>query len=469
MRISPFLLLVFVILGSIVHAADKPNILFIAVDDLRPQMGAYGKTFMKTPNLDRLAASGVLFERAYCMVPTCGASRAALMTSIRPAHNRFVGFDAYAQKDAPRAITLNTHFKSHGYTTISLGKIFHNRDDNAQGWSEEPWLSDKNLYQDSVAAKAASVPEQQKKSAHILGKGRAFERSNAPEENFVDHDLATKAISYLDKFSQSPSEQSPFFLAVGFIKPHLPFSAPQKYWDMYDANAIDLPDNDYPPKDAPPGAVHNSAELRTYVDIPKGKISKELARELIHGYYACVSFADAQIGRVLDALERNGLAKNTIVVLWGDHGWQLGEHGMWNKHSCFETSMHAPLIMRVPHDHTIKPGTRIAALTEFIDIYPTLCELSGLPIPTQVQGTSTVPLLKNPQAPWKSFAVGRFGAGDTIRSDHFRYSEYRDKTGNVTGEMLYDHRTDAGENTNIVNGHAKTPELNKKLQEIKGK
>ena len=183
---------------------------------------------------------------------------------------------------------------------------------------------------------------------------------------------------------------------------------------------------------------------------PTGPVGRETARKLIHGYYACVSFTDAQIGRLLGALDRLGLTDNTIVVLWGDHGWQLGEHGMWNKHSCFETSMHAPLIVAAPQAEGVRPGTRVSKLTEFIDIYPTLSELAGLPLPTHLQGRSLLTLMRDPRAAWKEFAVGRYRRGDTIRSDRYRFSAYRNEAGEVEARMLYDHETDRDENQNVA-------------------
>ncbi|MCP5120163.1 MAG: sulfatase-like hydrolase/transferase, partial [bacterium] len=198
-------------------------------------------------------------------------------------------------------------------------------------------------------------------------------------------------------------------------------------------------------------ALHTSGELRAYATIPPtGPVGRPTARRLIHGYYACVSFIDAQIGRIMESLDQLGLADNTVVVLFGDHGWQLGEHGMWNKHSCFETSMHAPLIFVAPSTEQVRPGIRVSALTEFIDIYPTLCELTGVPLPEHLEGRSALPLMKNPAAPWKPYAVGRFRQGDTIRSDRYRFSEYTNNSGEVQARMLYDHRSDPAENSNIA-------------------
>ncbi len=427
---------------------SRPNVLFIAVDDLRPQLACYGKTFMKTPNFDALAGRSVLFERAYCMVPTCGASRASLMTSLRPTPRRFVSYTARADREAPGVVTLNTLFKNNGYTTISLGKVLHFPDDNVNGWSEKPWRSAIDDYQDRAGLKRAIAEHQAKYPQRTKVRGAPYEAADVADENYRDWDTATRAMKYLERFSQQ--QEQPFFLAVGFHKPHLPFCAPQRYWDLYDHDTIDIPDNYYPPKDAPDGAVHASGELRAYAGIPpQGPVDRDTARQLIHGYYACVSLIDAQLGRVLKTLDDTGLADNTIIVLWGDHGWQLGEHGMWNKHSCFETSMHAPLFVSAPG---IPTGTRTAALTEFIDIYPSLCELAGIEIPDHVEGTSFVPLLRDPTRAGKSQAVGRFTIGDTIRTDRFRYSEYRANRGlgELTGRMLYDHQQDPGENTNVA-------------------
>ncbi len=470
--LAPVLLsvLLSVLVGAAGRAeSTRPNVLFIAVDDLRPQLSCYGKSFMQTPNFDALARRSVLFERAYCMVPTCGASRASLMTSLRPNPRRFVSYTARADKEAPQAITLNTVFKQNGYTTISLGKVFHFPDDNQAGWSEKPWRPSGNDYQNQQAERAAIAEHRAKYPDRKNVRGMPFESADAADEAYRDYQTASKAMEHLKEFGQS---KEPFFLAVGFFKPHLPFCAPKRFWDLYDYDTIDLPENDYPPQDAPEGAVHTSGELRAYASIPpSGAVDRETARHLIHGYYACVSFIDAQLGRLLASLDENGLADNTIIVLWGDHGWQLGEHAMWNKHSCFETSMHTPLFVSAPG---IVQGARTAALTEFIDIYPSLCELAQIPIPDHVEGTSLVPVLRNPDQAGKAAAVGRFQLGDTIRTEHLRYSEYRDDkgAGKLTGRMLYDHRVDPDENINVVDRadlRSTVDAIAGDLEQIKGK
>lgn len=419
----------------------RPNILFIAVDDLRPQLGCYGKTGMHSPHLDALAASGVLFERAYCMVPTCGASRASLMTGLRPSRNRFVNYLARADKDAPDATTLNSHFRQAGYRTVSLGKVFHHTADNRAGWSEPPWRPQGGGYQ---------LPENRKLQARTNASGKRlrgppYEAAEAEDTAYADGMIADQAIAKLQRLAK---QDSPFFLAVGFLKPHLPFVAPQKYWDLYDADQIRLPANYRAPENAPEVALHNSGELRSYHGVPsRGPVSDQMARRMIHGYYACVSFVDAQIGRVLDRLRQLDLDDNTIVVVWGDHGWNLGDHQMWCKHSCFESSLHAPLIVRAPG---IAGGQTRSQLLEFIDIYPSLCELAGIEAPEHLQGRSFVALMRDAHADWKTSAISRFRSGDSIRTDRYRYSRYTKPNGQPVGQMLYDHQADPPENDNIA-------------------
>jgi arylsulfatase A-like enzyme len=266
-----------------------------------------------------------------------------------------------------------------------------------------------------------------------------------PDSAYADGVLAKRALAEL-RVLQARDE--PFFLAVGFFKPHLPFVAPKKYWDLYDPEEIRLPSNYYVPVHAPPESIHASGELRAYAGIPAtGPVSDETGRNLIHGYYACVSYTDALIGKLLDELNRLKLAENTIVVLWGDHGWNLGEHTLWCKHSCYETSMRIPLIVRAPE---ALGGQRRSNLVESVDLYPTVCELAGLPLPEHLQGRSFAPLLNEPDARWKSAAVGRYQNGDTIRTEAFRYTEYTNANGQLTSRMLYDHTNDAGENVNIA-------------------
>lgn len=444
-----------------------PNVLFIAVDDLRPQLGCYGHEHMITPRLDALAASGTRFDVASCMVPVCGASRASLMAGLRPTRNRFVSWNCRADRDAPGAVPLHTHFTRNGYYAVSLGKVIHVPDDHAGGWSEEPWRPEGSVsYCDCYLLPESLEIERRHREAAPRGpnarhRGPAYEAADVPDEAYSDGITTARAIADLRRLAK---EEQPFFLAVGFVRPHLPFLAPQRYWDLYDFEDIRLPANYHPPKDCPRAALHTWGELRAYAGIPQqGPLTGETARRLIHGYYACVSYVDAMVGRILDELERLDLDGNTIVVLWGDHGWQLGEHGLWCKHSCFETSMRAPLIVRAPG---MPPGVECKAPVEFIDIYPSLCELAGLPSPEHLQGTSFVPLLRGAAAgsEAREAAIGRYGRGETIRTPQYRYTEYLDNRGQPVARMLYDHQADPDETVNLAE-HPANREVADRLSE----
>jgi arylsulfatase A-like enzyme len=317
----------------------RPNVLMIAVDDLRPQLGCYGHKQMISPNIDALAGRGLLFKRAYCQVPVCGASRASLLTGLRPTAKRFVTYKTWVRKDAPDAVSLPGWFRRQGYETIGYGKVFHHRQDCSQDWTKLRFVDGFPGY---VTDESKKIGQRYKKK-----RGPAIECADRPDSDYPDAEIADKCIEDMRRLAKA---DKPFFLATGFWKPHLPFAAPKKYWDLYDREKIDLADNPFAPKGAPRQALHRWGELRGgYTDIPsKGPLSDDKARELIHGYYACVSFIDAQIGRLMAELKRQGLADNTLVVLWGDHGWNLGEHGLWCKHCNFETSLHSPLILAGP-------------------------------------------------------------------------------------------------------------------------
>ncbi len=424
---------------ALAQQSNKPNVLFIAVDDLRPQLGCYGHKQMISPNIDRLAADGVTFTRAYCQVPVCGASRASLLTGVRPTRDRFVGYDTWAEKDLPGALSVAEHFKNNGYHTISNGKIFHHARDCHDSWSEAAWRP-RGAWRDYQLDENKEIASQSPKHA-----GPPYEAADVADNAYYDGKVADKGISDLRRLKKM---DKPFFLALGFFKPHLPFNAPQKYWDMYKRDEIDMADNPFRPKGAPDAAMHNWGELRAYHGIPrKGRLSDDLARTLVHGYYACVSYTDAQIGRVMAELDRLGLRDNTVVILWGDHGWNLREHGLWCKHCNFETSLHSPLILA---GRGIRSGVRTKALTEYLDIYPSLCELCDIPIPGHAEGKSFVPLLKDPNRPWKKAAFSRFFNGDSVRTDRYLYTEWRGKTGDRYARMLYDHWHDPKENVNIA-------------------
>ena len=418
----------------------KPNVLFIPIDDLRPQLNCYGHTQMESPHIDELAGEGVIFQNAYCQVPVCGATRASLLTGVRPNRERFVTYRVWVDEDLPGALTLPEHFRKHGYTTISNGKVFHHRPDTAdRSWSATPWYPNTGGNWRNYL-----LPENQAAAAESDGRGPAFECADVPDNAYIDGQVADHTIADLHRLKDAGE---PFFLAAGFVKPHLPFNAPKRYWDLYKRADINLADNPFRPRGAPDAAIHNWGELRAYFDVPaKGPLPDEMARTLIHGYYAATSYTDAQVGRLLHELDRLGLRENTIVALWGDHGWQLGEHGLWCKHCNFNTSLNAPLIVSAP-DFTGEK--RSSALVEFLDVYPTLCELAGLPLPNHLEGTSFVPLMEHPNQRWKEAAFSRYFAGDSVRTDRYLYTEWTNDEGDVTARMLYDHELDPKENENI--------------------
>jgi arylsulfatase A-like enzyme len=326
---------------------------------------------------------------------------------------------------------------------VSLGKVFHTPDDNADGWSDPAWVpSDIPFYQ---RAENMKLHAERLQVGEKPDRGPAWEFADLPDWRYEDGAIAQRAVDDLQRLS---NQVRPFFLAVGFKKPHLPFVAPQKYWDLYDRSSISLPTNGFVPENAPAESIHTWGELRHYSGIPtSGPVSDETARNLIHGYYACASFVDAQVGRVLDELDALGLADDTIVMLWGDHGWNLGEHTLWCKHSCYEVSLRVPLLVRVPG---IAGNTSTRGLTELIDLYPTLCELAGIPQPEHLQGVSFVPLLSDPTQSWKPAVFGRFKKGDTVRTNRYRFSQFSTETGTPISNMMYDHALDPNENKNIV-------------------
>ena len=427
----------------------RPNVLFLPVDDLRPQLGCYGHPQMATPHLDALAGSGVCFTQAYCQVPVCGATRASLLSGVRPTRARFRDYKTVVDNDLPGTLTLPEHFRHHGYTCVSLGKVFHHLADTApRSWSEEPWHPRTRRegnwrdYQDPTNRARAE--------AHPKGCGAPYECIEGPDNAYYDGKIADRAVAELGRLKQAGE---PFFLAAGFLKPHLPFNAPKRYWDTYRRSHVPLADNPFRPDGAPDEAMHNWGELRAYFDVPQhGPLPEPMARALVHGYYAATSYTDAQIGRVLAELDRLGLAESTIVVVWGDHGWQLGEHGLWCKHCNFRTSLNAPLIVRAPDACR---GAQADAVVEFLDVFPTLCDLTGLPTPDRVQGTSLAPILEDPTRPIKDAAYCRYGAGESVRTGRYLYTEWLDGEGAVAARMLYDHEADPNENANI----AERPEL----------
>ncbi len=427
-------------------AKSKPNILFIAVDDLRPELNFYGANHIKSPNLDKLASESLVFNHAYCNVPVCGASRASLLSGMRPTRHRFIDHKAQLDIDAPNVVSLPNLLKQNGYATISNGKIYHYNKDDKKAW-DEMWQAD-GLW-------SYALPESQEIRKNTK-RGLPFEAAEVHDSVYRDGKLALKVINDLHKLKQS---KQPFFLTMGLMKPHLPFTAPKKYWDLYDRESIELPESYMQPESTPKQAFHKYGELRNYENIPKkGHLSDDLAKELIHGYYACVSYIDAQIGLVLDELKRLDLEDDTIVILWGDHGWNLGDHMLWCKHVTFETALRTPLIIKVPGKTS---GQKTDAITEYIDIYPSLAELTGLEIPNTVDGKSFVPIL-NGKTPKKDWAVSKFKDAVTLIKGNLFYTEWIKDDGVAYALMLFDHKTDPLELNNL----AEKPEYQEKVKEL---
>jgi iduronate 2-sulfatase len=436
----------------------RPNVLFIAIDDLRPELGCYGQDHIKSPNIDRLANSGILFSNAYSNYPVCGPSRASVLSGLYTSTNRFSPrFDVSQDDHLPGVVSLPMHFRNHNYTTVSIGKVYHNFNDGKGSWNRiwTPATITSTAWWDYQSAEGIRVFDELNKDREkdsrigddrpMPKNGLPYESPNVPDNAYKDGKITIRAIEELQQF-QNNSE--PFFLAVGYIRPHLPFNAPEKYWDLYDHEDIKLPSNYSFPKGAPDAARFNWGELRSYHGIPKeGPLPDSLALKLIHGYYACVSFIDAQVGLLIDALEDLGLVDNTIIVLWGDHGFFLGEHGFWSKHSNMKRAAHSPLIMSVPWE---KHGLKTDALVEFVDIFPTLCELAGLSLPFHLQGKSFAPLIDDPDLPWKEEIFYRIRNGETILTKTHAYTEWiNHATGKSYARMLYDHLVDPEENENV--------------------
>ena len=416
----------------------KPNILFIAVDDLRPELSTYGASHIKSPHIDKLASESLVFERAYCNIPVCGASRASLLSGIRPGRYRFLSYLTRLSEEYPGIASLPMHFKNHGYTTISNGKIYHHADDDSAAWHEVWRPKSKHSWRDYL------LPENIERDTANRSRGLPYEKAEVPDSAYLDGKTTLKAISDLQRLKE---DGNPFFLAVGFLKPHLPFNAPAKYWDLYDSTTISLPPNYQRPETTPERAFHNSGELRAYADIPEtGPVSPDMANKLIHGYYACVSYTDAQIGKVLAALEELGLKENTIVILWGDHGWNLGDHMMWCKHCNFESSLHVPLMVKVPGKTS---GQRSENITEFVDIYPSLCELAGLPLPDHLEGISFVSDIDGAVRE-DDFAISKWYDGVTIIQDNYFYTEFLGEDHQPQDRMLFDHAVDELELNNLA-------------------
>lgn len=504
----------------------KPNILFIGIDDLRPELGCYGSDIAVSPNLDKLAGQGLLFENAYCQQAICGPSRASLLTGIRPETSGVFHNYIKFREANPDVVTLPQHFKNNGYETVYAGKIFHHGDlDDEKSWSILPALDSmtvkgipkpvgfalKENNEARAKTRKAMVAKYGKVARFGLASGVAYESADVADNTYSDGYNTELAIATMKEMNAKSDK--PFFLGLGFNKPHLNWVAPKKYWDLYDREKIKLSTQTESPENGATMGLHPSFELRVRSNIPKKvEIDKELATTLKHAYLACVSYVDAQIGKMIAALEKEGLRENTIIIVWSDHGWHLGDMGIWGKATNYEIATRVPLLIWTPDMPKGSHGKTTDALVELVDMYPTLAELSGLEIPKHVEGTSFTKLINNPEEKWKTAAFSQFPSpalrewggfpirpamretyfgplldevevkikkqqkdkwnrdlfenrlmGYAMRTKHYRFIVWKDRTNKELEPVfieLYDHKIDPLETKNIAK---EKPELVKKL------
>ena len=433
----------------------KPNVLMIAVDDLRPALGCYGDQIAITPNIDRLAKRGMVLQRAYCQMAVCCPSRLSMLTGLRPDTIRVWDLNTHFREAKPDAVTLPQHFKNAGYQSRSIGKILHGGgapSKDPDSWSAPP------MYDNVRDPKLRyALPK------NLKGKGlkrAASELADVSDDHYIDGIVANESIRVLRELA---GNKHPFFLAVGFRKPHLPFTAPKKYWDLYNREEIQMPKHGSYPVDSPDWATRSWRELEGYTDIPgDGKITEAKVQELRHGYYACVSYVDALVGRLLAELELLKLNSNTIVMLYGDHGFHLGEQGLWTKANNYELSTRVPLIVAAP-GHSFGNSD---AFVELVDLFPTVCGLAGLEVPNGLEGHSFLPLFNDPKQRWKTAAFSQYPRslkghrhsrhgdvmGYAIRTKKYRFVQWKDwKTKVVVASELYNLLDDPHEMKNIVN------------------
>lgn len=459
----------------------RPNILFISVDDLRPQLGCFGKPEMISPNIDRLASEGVIFTNHFVQCPACAPSRFSLLTSQRPHRSRLKSytmqaFDLIPKSYQGRPVSMPHHFKLNDYYTVSIGKISHSPDGRKRGPSiqetdaydggdtGEPelpfgWDEVYTPYGEWKTAWGAFFAYEGGKT-RIPGKTSSTEAADVPDTGYPDGLIAEEAVKKLGELKDKQ-----FFLAVGFYKPHLPFNSPKKYWDAYERDKIKLSTNSSMPKNIDPNiSLHKSYELTpryTGLATP-GVVTDQEAQKLRHGYFACVHYIDTQVGKVLAELDRLGLRDNTVVVVWGDHGWHLGDYSIWGKSTLFDFALRSPLLVRVPGISSA--GKKAEGLIESLDIYPTLCELCDLDIPKHIDGKSFVSLIENPDLQGKGYACSyhkkKDVVGESMRTDRYRVARWTDLENKPVQVELYDHKIDPYETENIA---GKQPELAKKL------
>jgi iduronate 2-sulfatase len=470
-------LLALVLLAGPLAAADRPNVLFIMADDFRPELASYGSTAV-TPNLERLAKRSLQFERAYCQQAVCNPSRSSMLTGRRPDTLRIWNNGTHFRELNPNVTTLPLWFKEHGYVTRDCGKIFHNWHTAEKG-DRRSWSADEFLHYENHGNDKPQISGELPPNLATACTGRAYGSTSLTEcrdvpEAYFDGRVAAEAVKVLGEIKDKP-----FFLAVGFWKPHAPFNAPKKYWDLYDRAKLP-PLNPARPEGAPEIAFHDSREILGPPEKQRAPNAEEVA-EMRHGYCANISFMDAQLGKVLDALDASGVADNTIITFVGDHGYHIGEHSLWGKTSNFEYDARTPYLISAPG---MSKGSVTKSLAELLDLFPTLADLCGLPPPAGLEGTSLLPILKDPSATVHDGAFTQHprpayydrepgerpkAMGCSVRTAKVRYTEWRDwTTGEVIARELYDTENDRGELRNAIDD-AKLKEARQEAERLLNK
>jgi len=469
------------------ETSRKPNILFISIDDLGPNLGVYGNTHIVSPNIDALAEEGTTFLKTYSQVGVCAPSRASLMIGLRPDSTRVWHLGDKFREIMPEAVTMPQYFHKFGYYTVNMGKIFHNYMPDSVSWDvpdlrppryvRPEWLKRDG---ETFYVNEETQRKQKRKRDSIIkikpnyyadgwNNGPAWEMEDVHDTMYYDGAQTKMAKKVLSGLAE---DHQPFYFALGYFRPHLPFAVPKKYWDLYDRNELPLASNPYLPKNSPIMSMNSMYELRGYdgfahIKHPSEfKMNEDTARILKQGYYASVSYIDAQVGKLMEHLRKLDILKNTIIIIWGDHGWKLGEHNGWCKQTNYNIDTHVPMIIRAPGQKN--KGAKVKKLTELIDMFPSLCELSGIKVPEYLQGQSFVPLMNNPERKWKNAVFSQFHRRPRISPDGKRYMGYSMLTpkyhyvewyywndeskekGDWVVSELYDNEIDPDENNNIV-------------------
>lgn len=470
------------------QAPSRPNILFVSIDDLRPALGAYGDSIAITPHIDQLAAEGMTFRQTFCQAAVCAPSRASLMTGVRPDSTRVWHLGDKFRDINPDAVTMPQHFARHGYHTVNLGKIFHNYMPDSVSWDEpdlrparylrEDWLGrDGETFYISEAVSASQAIKRDSllklkpiRYADGWNTGPAWEAADVHDSMYYDGAQNVLTKKTLTRLAQM---DKPFFMGLGYFRPHLPFVAPKKYWDLYDPHAIPLPQNPNIPENAPLHSMNSMYELRHYdgfhhIGHPTSnyRMGEDTIRTLRQGYYASVSYVDALLGDLIAHMKTLGIYDNTIIIVWGDHGWKLGDHNSWGKMTNYNIDLRVPMIIRYPNQEN--RGAQTFAMTELVDMFPSLCELAGIEVPNYLQGSSFVPLCEEPDRSWKTAAFSQFHRRPKVSADGQRYMGYSINTpayhyiewyrwtaktgsrGEYISSELYDTTTDPYETVNIA-------------------